>query len=142
MIVRLGHVCLGTPRLDEMVAFYCDHLGCRVVHEFVNDDGERYGAFLAVGDSGTFLEFFSDHDARAVPNAVFRHFCLQVRNVEAMAQCFRRLGQEPDVRRGRSDGVLQCWVEDPDGNRVEFHQYDEASVQWGALPEQERGTRS
>jgi len=135
--MRLGHVCLSTPRLDRMVAFYTDELGCEVAHEFLGDGGRRYGVFLAVGE-GTFLELFHD-DLDRGDEARFRHFAFQVDDVRAIARRFRSLGQEPEVFRGRTDRALQCWVRDPDGNTVEFHEYDEESVQFAHLPASERG---
>ena len=127
MKLRLGHVCLGTPRLDEMTRFYCEHFDARIVHEFLNDAEERYGVFLEVGE-GSYLELFHDESDRG-STARFRHFAFEVDDIEAWARRFHALGQHPEIRRGRTDGALGCWVQDPDENPIELHQYDEASVQ-------------
>ena len=138
MTIRLGHVCLATPRLEEMIAFYCEHLDCRVAHEFKNERGDRYGAFLAVGD-GTFLELFNA-DPRAssgeyrADSGRFRHLAFQVESVAAIAARFAHARPAPEVTRGRTDRALQCWVLDPDGNQIEFHEYDEQCVQHAHLP--------
>ena len=136
-ITRLGHICLGTIDLDRVVSFYSDLLGCRVIHEFRTAAGERYGVFLLVGE-GTFLEFFRDTTIRS-GDGRFRHLCLQVEDIEQAAHSLRASGFEPVVRRGRTDHVLLCEVRDPDGNLVEFHQYDSPSMQWAFLPTRETG---
>ena len=89
---------------------------------------ERYGVFLEVGD-GTFLELFHEEEDHGDAGR-FRHFALEVEDIEGWAARFRALGQESTVTRGRTDGALGCWVRDPDGNRVELHEYDEESVQY------------
>ena len=123
---RLSHLCLGSNDLDRTVAFYGDLIGTEVVHEFFNEAGERYGVFLKIGE-GTFLEFFNQQNP--VPQGgLFRHFCLQVADIEAMAEKARAKGFECDVRRGRSDRVLQFFIHDPDGTMIEFQQHDEQSV--------------
>ena len=49
MVVKgLSHIGLTARDLDKTQAFYCDLLGCRVVHEFRNAQGQRYGLFLVV----------------------------------------------------------------------------------------------
>lgn len=128
MITRLSHVCLGTRDLDAMTVFYCEVLGCRIVHEFRNQRSERYGVFLLV-NHGTFLELFRD-DAAQPDGRRFRHLCFQVEDIQRLAEQMRARGFPAEVSRGRTDRVLQFWINDPDGNQVEFHQYDEQAVQY------------
>lgn len=128
MITRLSHVCLGTRDLEAMLAFYCDVLGCRIVHEFKNQRAERYGAFLLV-NHGTFLELFQD-EAVEPHRGPFRHLCFEVDDIAHITHQMRARGFPVEVCRGRTDHVLQCWITDPDGNKVEFHQYDEQAVQY------------
>ena len=129
---RLGHVCLGTVRLEAQIEFYCEVLQCELVHSFSNLDGFRYGAFLAVGE-GSFLEFFHDESERG-SGGRFRHLAFQVEDLKAQAQRLGALGLKLEVRRGTTDGALLACIEDPDGNEIEFHQYDEMSVQSAYLP--------
>ena len=124
----LSHVCLGTSDLGKTMDFYCGVLGCKVVHEFRNQEGDLYGVFLSVND-GTFLEFFND-DKAVSDGGSFRHLCLEVEDIYKFADAMRGKGFPGEIRRGRTDGVLQFWVYDPDGNMLEFHQYDEDSVQY------------
>jgi catechol 2,3-dioxygenase-like lactoylglutathione lyase family enzyme len=128
LLKGLSHVCLGSTDLRKTINFYCGVLGCRVVHEFRNQAGELYGVFLSV-NRGTFLEFFNVDKAEP-GGGLFRHLCFQVEDIYGFADVLRSKGFPGEIRRGRTDGVLQFWINDPDGNRVEFHQYDEDSVQY------------
>lgn len=128
MVKQLAHVCLGTPDLTRLQAFYCELLGCRVIHEFRNQQGERYGLFLLV-NRATFLEFFLDHESTAQKGAL-KHLCFEVEDIHQWAERLKSRGFAVEVRRGRTDGVLQCSIQDPDGNTVEFHQYDPQAVQY------------
>lgn len=129
-IKKLAHVCLGTQQLEKQIQFYCETLGCRIIHEFINPQGERYGAFLLV-HQGTFVEFFNDPklDSNSRVAQRLRHLCFEVDDIQAAAEFFKQKGFQPEVVRGKTDKTLQFWIEDPDLNRVEFHQYDSQCVQ-------------
>jgi lactoylglutathione lyase len=128
VVKRLAHLCLGTPDLARVQAFYCGLLGCRVIHEFRNQQGERYGLFLLV-NRGTFLEFFLDAES-VTHKGVFKHLCFEVEDIHEWAERLKSRGFPVEIRRGRTDGVLQFSIQDPDGNAVEFHQYDSKAIQY------------
>jgi len=52
-----------------------------------------------------------------------------------MADIARRHGLQAEVRRGRTDRILQFFVNDPDGNMVEFQQHDRESVLYPLISE-------
>ncbi|MGH8246524.1 MAG: VOC family protein [Gammaproteobacteria bacterium] len=133
MLKRLSHACLGSTNLPRTIAFYRDLLGCEVAHEFRNPAGELYGVFLSCRN-GTFLEFFNE-DALKPPGGLFRHLCFEVEDIERMADIVRRHGLQAEVRRGRTDHILQFFINDPDGNMIEFQQHDRKSVLYPLLPE-------
>jgi glyoxylase I family protein len=126
-VLRLHHVSLSTPDLPRALAFYRDHLGGQLAHEFRTDAGELYGVFLHHGD-GTFIELFHQDNAGAGDPSRFRHLAFEVEDIEAAAASLRSRGYAPTVRRGRTDKVLQLFIDDPDGNRVELQQHDEQSA--------------
>jgi glyoxylase I family protein len=126
MLTRLSHACLGSTDLDRTIGFYCGLLGCRVAHEFRNPEGELYGVFLSCND-GTFLEFFRERAPRG-PGGLFRHLCFQVEDIEAAAAHLRAHGHAVEIRRGRTDRILQFFIDDPDGTMVEFQQHDRESA--------------
>lgn len=126
MLKQLSHVCLGSTDLRRTLDFYGDLLGLRVVHEFRNDAGDLYGIFLSCNNA-TFLEFFSEREPKK-EGGLYRHLCFEVESIHDMADKLRASGYTAEVRRGRTDRVLQFFVRDPDGNTVEFQEHDEESV--------------
>jgi len=126
MLKKLSHASFGSTDLPRTIDFYVSKLGCRVAHEFKNPQGETYGVFLACGE-GTFVEFFNE---KSPPQAggLFRHICFEVDDIEASAAHCRSLGFEVEVRRGRTDRILQFFIHDPDGIMIEFQQHDEQSA--------------
>jgi methylmalonyl-CoA/ethylmalonyl-CoA epimerase len=49
-LLRIDHVGIAVPDLDEALAFYAENFGLRCVHEETNDDQGVREAMLAVGD--------------------------------------------------------------------------------------------
>ncbi len=126
-IKRLSHICLSTRNLAATERFYVDVMGFKVVHQFHNAAGERYGFFLHAG-GGTFIEFFQKPDA-GTQEALFRHLCFEVDDIEAFIAHARTHGfGDVALKRGRTDHILQCFITDPDGIPVEIQQHDEQSV--------------
>lgn len=126
MLRKLSHASFGSTDLPRTIDFYVTKLGCRVAHEFKNAEGETYGVFLFCGE-GTFVEFFNEKSPRP-DGGLFRHICFEVGDIEAAAARCRSLGFDVNVRRGRTDKVLQFFIYDPDGIMIEFQQHDEQSV--------------
>ena len=126
-LTRLSHVCLNTADLQRTVQFYCEKLGCKVIHEYRNAHSEVYGVYLLVNNN-TYLEFFKS-DANSDAPSRFRHLCFEVSDIQEWAKAMGKQGFVVEPRRGRTDGVLQFNINDPDGNIIEFHEYDEHCVQ-------------
>lgn len=126
VIRQLSHASFATNDLDATRRFYGDVLGLETVHEFRNDANEVYGVYLAAGRT-TFLEFFNKPQP-ADAGDLFRHICLVVDDIEALSGELRKLGYTCTIYRGRTDHTLQMWIADPNGIKVEFHQYDSESA--------------
>ena len=122
---QLSHVCFSALYLDTTEDFYVNILGFRVIHKFINNDGQIYGLIFDIGNS-TFLEFFkSEH----IPNdsTIFRHFCITVSDIKELVAQLNSKNLSCEVARGKTDNTLQTWVTDPNGIKIEFHQYDSSS---------------
>jgi lactoylglutathione lyase len=132
MLKRLSHACLGSTDVPRTVAFYRGLIGCEVAHEFRNDKGELYGVFLSCRN-GTFVEFFNEQSPKPA-GGLFRHLCFEVEDIEKMAAHARGLGLQAEVKRGRTDRILQFFTHDPDGNMIEFQQHDAESVLLPLIP--------
>ena len=128
-IKGLAHVCLGVSDVERALAFYRDKLGFRPAYDFVSDKGEKIGQCLHLGGR-TFLEFFRSSQP---PPAGHPHFCLEVDDIKAAVAELRRRGvQVGEIGKG-SDRSWQVWLADPDGNRIELHQFTPDSLQVKAL---------
>ena len=126
MVQRLSHISLGSRNLGRAIDFYQNLLGTEIAHEFRNGAGELYGVFLSIG-GGTFLEIFNDPILENGKNC-FRHFAIEVDDIEMAASKARDLGLVVEIKRGRTDRILQFHIYDPDGNQVEFQQHDMESA--------------
>jgi len=129
MITGLAHVCFTVADLEASVAFYRDVLGLVPAFEFINDRGEKFGQYLHAGGR-TFLELFQGERVEpAGERQSYRHLCLEVDDLRATAGALRRRGAEVSEVTAGSDHSLQAWLRDPDGNRIELHEYTADSKQ-------------
>lgn len=129
MITALAHVCFTVKDLDASIEFYQDKLGFTHAFDFINDQGVRHGVYLHIGGR-SFIEMFQGSYQEPAQGS-FRHFCLEVDDIEATAAELRARGVEvTEIKLGK-DNSYQCWLADPDGNRIELHQYTPNSQQLG-----------
>ena len=132
MIKGLAHICFTAGDLDASEAFYRDKLGFAHGFDFVRDDGTRSGVYLHVGGRN-FLELFEGSLGEPAEGRTYRHFCLEVDDLAGTVETLRSRGVEvSDPARG-TDRSLQAWLSDPDGNRIELHQYTAESKQGPSL---------
>jgi lactoylglutathione lyase len=124
-IKSLAHAALKVKDLDRSLAFYRDTLGFREMMRINHGDGSLMLVYLRMTDD-QFIEIFPGGEGDVAPgwnaNAI-NHFCLEVEDMQATAADLTARGipflREPKVG---LDGNWQCWVNDPDGNRIEFMQ--------------------
>jgi lactoylglutathione lyase len=139
-ISQIAHWALKVHDLERSLAFYRDTLGFAEMLRISKSDGPSEGHFslvyLRVTDH-QYLELFPDG---AGPQAAtekatgMTHICLQVNDLSATAAELRGIGIE--LFRPESlglDGNNQCWVLDPDGNRIEFMQMLPGNMQDAAI---------
>ncbi len=128
MIRALAHVCFVVSDLQRSIDFYQGSLGLEPAFYFTNERGERTGVYLRVGGR-SFIELFTGQAQSAAAQASYRHFCLEVDDIEQAVAGLRQRGIDcTDVKMGL-DHSWQAWLSDPDGNRIELHQYTDASWQ-------------
>lgn len=132
MITNLAHVCFTVSDLDRSIEFYGDKLGMAHAFDFIDDSGRRFGVYLHAGGRN-FIELFVGEVGAAAEKPSFRHVCLEVDDIEETVATLRARGVEvTDVKTG-SDHSCQAWLADPDGNRIELHQYTPRSKQMPSL---------
>lgn len=130
MIKRIGHIALTVEDMDKSLHFYCNVLGFQRAFDLKDDEGQPWIEYIKVSDL-QFIELFyggKEKAERRHKQIGFDHLCLEVEDIQAIAAHLRSHGIVLDVepKRGK-DNNYQCWVRDPDGNRIEFMQLDPTS---------------
>ncbi len=134
MIRGLSHVCFFVSDLDEALDFYCGKLGLTKAFDLNILDGKVKGAYLHVGER-TFIELFQG-DPEEMPQGVsYRHCCLEVDDIEGTVTSLKQHGVDVTEIKTGTDGSYQAWLNDPDGNRFELHQFTDQSRQTKAFRE-------
>jgi catechol 2,3-dioxygenase-like lactoylglutathione lyase family enzyme len=132
MIKNFAHICFIVSNLEKSIHFYADILGFKKGFDFIDDKGKRYGIYLFIGGRN-FIELFEGTPKTAVDGASFKHFCLETDNIEETVKELRAKKIEvTDIKLGK-DESYQAWIADPDGNKIELHQYTAKSKQLEAL---------
>ncbi|TBL79042.1 VOC family protein [Paenibacillus thalictri] len=133
MYKRIGHTAYNVLDMEQSLHFYRDILGFQQVFELKNDKDEPWIIYLKVVDK-QFIELFyggkqgADNDTKVVKG--YNHLCLEVNDIQEIAQHLRSKGVALDVEpKMGKDTNWQCWVRDPDGNRIEFMQLSPESPQ-------------
>ncbi len=132
MIKGLAHVCFVVSDLQKSLEFYRDGLGLKEAFDFRADDGRRFGVYLHVGGRN-FIELFEGQLNTPAEKQSFRHICLEVDDIEATVADLQARGIEVSPITLGKDHSYQAWITDPDGNRIELHQYTPESWQAPSL---------
>jgi len=130
MIKGIAHVCYTVTDIEKSILFYTEKLGFRHAFDFRNAEGVRTGVYLKIGDGRSFIELFQA-EGMSVESAKigFQHLCLETEDIEAARAELNRLGVETTEPLFAGDNAWQIWITDPDGNRIEIHQYTDSSLQ-------------
>lgn len=150
----LGHVALKVKDVDRSMAFYNGILQFPEMLRLHHDDGSLFLIYLRVTDT-QYIELFpnAEGDRAPGPNANgTHHFCLTVEKMEpVLDEIVARGGQlyawhsdetgmelrptETAHISNGLDGNRQCWLQDPDGNRIELMEMAEDCLQYKAIRE-------
>jgi lactoylglutathione lyase len=132
VIKGLSHVCFFVADLKRSLEFYEGKLGLRKAFDLNILGGKIKGAYIHAG-ARTFIELFQGEVKPAEEGVSYRHFCLEVEGIEDLAAALRQKGVEVTEIKTGTDGSYQAWLFDPDGNRIELHQFTAQSRQTAAL---------
>jgi len=155
MIKQISHISYLVSDMKKSLEFYCDILGFEKAFEILDDDGQPWLNYLKICE-GQFIELFfggetksldiqqqaelqykisqrickSGQDFGKTIYAGYLHLCLEVDDIFKLSNHFKengiRIEIEPKLGKDRN---YQCWVNDPDGNKIEFMQIDPESPQ-------------
>ena len=126
MIESLSHISISSKNLKKVKRFYVDLLKLKIIHEFKNKKGDLYGYFL-YSKNKTFLEFFKSKDNIKNEKFRLRHICFQTKNIYKVKKKLSKFSKTINIKRGKTDNVIQFFTKDFEGNIIEFHQYDKKS---------------
>jgi lactoylglutathione lyase len=133
---RIGHVALKVADIGRSLEFYRDRLGFAEMMRLDKEDGSLWLVYLRITDT-QFLELFPGGQGDRAPGSevtAINHFCLECADLDATAARLRDAGVRLTVKPKLGlDGNRQCWIEDPDGNRIEFMQMSPDSMQADAI---------
>jgi catechol 2,3-dioxygenase-like lactoylglutathione lyase family enzyme len=132
MVKALAHVCFRVHDLERSLVFYRDHIGLEVAFERTDEHGRLRGAYIHVGGR-SFIEMSATDVVRADPQQSYQHFCLEVDDIKQTIVELRSRGVEVTDMKIGNDRSWQAWLSDPDGNRIELHQYTPESRQAQSL---------
>ena len=125
-IKMIAHTALKVADLDRSLAFYRDTLGfAEMMRINFPEDGRLMLVYLRLTDT-QYLELFPGGEGKRAPGpdmTAIHHFCLEVDDLKATAVDLAARGVALTIKPQLGlDDNWQCWIEDPDGNRIEFMQ--------------------
>jgi lactoylglutathione lyase len=135
-LTGIGHVALKVVDIERSLEFYRDRLGFAEMMRLDREDGSLWLVYLRITDT-QFIELFPGGEGARAPGperVAINHFCLESADIQATADALRAAGIALTVEpKMGADNNWQCWVEDPDGNRIEFMQMAQNAMQLDAI---------
>ena len=120
MIKGIAHLCIRVADLGRTARFYCQGLGLEKAFDFRRDD-KTVGFYLKAGN-GNYLEFFEREPAEPGANPI-DHLCFEVDSIDSVNAAVAAAGYTPGEKKMGADPAYQAWLTDPDGVRIELHEY-------------------
>ncbi len=134
---QIAHWALKVHDLERSLTFYRDTLGFEEMMRITYPEtGKLMLVYLRVTDR-QYVELFPNGQGTVAPDedtTSMHHVCLQVDSIADVAASLKKLGVPlfRDAKLGL-DGNNQCWIKDPDGNRIEFMQMLPGNMQEAAI---------
>jgi lactoylglutathione lyase/glyoxylase I family protein len=127
LVRQLAHVCLLTTDLKASEDFYTRVLGLEKAFDFIRE-GKPVGFYLKLGGQ-TFIEVFQREQAGEREGQHIAHLCLEVHSVDDAIKRIRAAGVTISDRKRGKDQSWQAWTADPQGVKIELHEYTPQSSQ-------------
>jgi catechol 2,3-dioxygenase-like lactoylglutathione lyase family enzyme len=125
MIKQIAHICIHAADLQKTHHFYTEVLGLKVAFTFERK-GEPFGYYFALGNN-TFVEVFKGEPGGS---GGIKHLAIEVEDMDGMIKRIRGYGVEIGEKKQGADHTWQVWLSDPNGTRIEFHEYTNESMQF------------
>lgn len=133
-IKGIAHASYKTSDMERALKFYCDGLGFKEKFNLNDKQGRPWLIYLEIV-TGQFVELFYDYDGcqaeqKGDDKIGYLHLSIEVNDIRQMKEDLMNKGIALDSDIGmEADHTYQLWVTDPDGNRIEFMEYTEESLQ-------------
>ena len=124
MIKQLAHLCIHSSDFAATERFYFKALGLERGFTF-EKEGQLFGFYIQLGNQ-TFIEVFQGESGQ--PGNI-NHLALEVDDIDAVIASLREHDFEVGEKSLGPDHSWQAWTNDPNGVRIEFHQYTDRSMQ-------------
>ena len=128
-IVRVNHVGIAVPDVDEAVTYYTETLGFPEAFR-INDDAGNVALVYVQVSQNTFVEIQPVNETRP---AGLSHFGVHVEDMDAAISMFRERGAEVQDGFASSSGAILSNVIDSNGNRMELLELPPESVHRQAM---------
>jgi catechol 2,3-dioxygenase-like lactoylglutathione lyase family enzyme len=124
-ITGIGHLAVVVSDMKRSTDFYSGIMGFEKVFEIPDDKGDPWICYFKIGKA-QFIELFYPQKEEAADTKArigFSHMCFLVDDMKRTeAEVVKRGGTlDRPIKLGK-DGNYQCWLKDPDGNRIELMQ--------------------
>jgi glyoxylase I family protein len=126
MIKAIAHICISTTDLEKTEKFYCC-LGLSKKFNFIRE-GKVFGYYLQINASN-FIEIFEADRISSEKEPQVKHFCLEVDDIDKTIEEIRNRGVSITDKKMGDDNSFQAWLTDPNGIKIELHQYTDKSSQ-------------
>ncbi len=124
MLRGLAHVAIWVTDVARALDFYKRIPGVKEHLRLHYEDGSLWLVYLRVGPR-QFVELFprARGPYERLTNAGFSHLCLEVDDIHEFHSALIENGLTPKTEpKIGADGAWQLWIDDPDGNPIEFQQ--------------------
>jgi len=134
LITRISHAAFIVKDVDRSLHFYSRVLGFKKLYELAGEaKGVKFKSVYLQISRNQFLELFPGGTTESpwgMQKIGFSHLCLEVDNLDESVDQMRANGIPflipPCIGQDRT---RLFWVEDPDGNKIEFMQFQPDSMQ-------------
>lgn len=110
---NINHITYNVKNKDAALKWYTETLGLQQIPKMVDSD-RLYWLQLP---SGAMVHIIENPDA---PSAPSHHTAFEVDDLDAARDAVMAKGVEVTEIQTRHDGQRACYLEDPDGNRIEL----------------------
>ena len=114
----IQHLSYKVSSLKDEIEFFLLFERLNIFHEFVNQQGERYGVMFHL-ENGLDVELFQSASPIISPDV---HFAFGVSDIKHLHVTLSFAHVTSGIFRGKTDGILQFHVVSPGGFRFEFHE--------------------